>query len=283
MEPYVTELYEALQVQLAQLEASDADFISKAREAVALVTASLRDLRQHLSAYQWEAHSEEIHFFKHVKPKFQAKLIYYLRIFHLESRSLVLAADSFKALLEEELACISRFFERNRDFHEYYMTGAGYLDEWFFIRNQFDLNLVDDELFMALDPDFTTVHSYKASRLLAYHALTDYLQGRLYALRMDEGPAQGSCAVSWTAKKTDLVELIYALHAAGVVNHAKADVNLLAKILEAVFGVNLGNYYRAFQDIRARKKNRTPFLDLLKETLLQRMETADLRLYEGSL
>ncbi|QEC70285.1 hypothetical protein FRZ67_18990 [Panacibacter ginsenosidivorans] len=50
----------------------------------------------------------------------------------------------------------------------------------------------------------------------------------------------------------------------------------IAQLLEAVFGIDLGNYYRTFQEIRIRKSGRTNYLDQLKATLIRYMDETDL-------
>lgn len=275
MEIFSTQLYEHLTARLTELEQVHSDPVVTAREAVKLITEALHKLREHFLAHPWEDPTDEIRFFKQVKPRFQSRLIYYLKLFHLESHAVTLAQQDFRAFLEDEMDRIRRFFACNQQFCQYYKTGACYLDECFFLRNQVDLNLVDEDFFMALDPEFSTVHSYKVSRMLAYNALNEYIKRRLQAQEAEEQRLREKTPVNWTATKADLVELIYALHAAGAVNHSRVEIHLLARVIETIFGVKLGNCYRAFQDIRSRKKNRTPFLDTLKEMLLQRMETAE--------
>ncbi len=79
----------------------------------------------------------------------------------------------------------------------------------------------------------------------------------------------------WTASKTDLIELIYALHSSGAVNSAAADIKEMALAYEQMFNIDLGNYYHTFIEIRSRKSNSTKFLDSLKDSLLKRIEESD--------
>lgn len=73
-----------------------------------------------------------------------------------------------------------------------------------------------------------------------------------------------------------MVELIYALHAAGVVNGGKASLKHLFRVLGGVFDFEVGEYSRSFIDIKSRVKgDRTSFLDTLKRVLLRRMEESD--------
>ena len=81
--------------------------------------------------------------------------------------------------------------------------------------------------------------------------------------------------LQWTGAKVSLIELIYSLQTTGVINNGTADIKLLTNFFERTFQVDLGNVYNVFQEMRIRKKNRTSFLDQLKERLIQRMDEAD--------
>jgi hypothetical protein len=65
------------------------------------------------------------------------------------------------------------------------------------------------------------------------------------------------------------------LQGSGVLNNATADIRQLTAFFESVFQVELGNVYNVFNEMRIRKKNRSSFLDLLKDRLIQRMDEAD--------
>ncbi|WP_430981309.1 RteC domain-containing protein [Sphingobacterium faecium] len=77
--------------------------------------------------------------------------------------------------------------------------------------------------------------------------------------------------LKWTASKSDLIESIYALHSSGVFNNGKADLKEIAEYFQEVFDLELGQYNRVFFDIRARKNNKTKFLDALKDSLVKRI------------
>ena len=77
--------------------------------------------------------------------------------------------------------------------------------------------------------------------------------------------------LKWTAKKTDLIELLYALDAAGCFNSGNASLNQIAVYLENVFSINLSHFPRDFYEMRIRN-NQTPFIDKLKILLKKRMD-----------
>ena len=46
----------------------------------------MEKLREYISQFKFESSAEEIHFFKEIKPRFYSKLIYYLKVFNIETR-----------------------------------------------------------------------------------------------------------------------------------------------------------------------------------------------------
>jgi len=68
-----------------------------------------------------------------------------------------------------------------------------------------------------------------------------------------------------------LIELLYALYAAGCFNSGKASLNQIAVYLEEIFQTDLSHFSRYFYDMRIRL-DQTPFIDQLKNLLKKRME-----------
>ena len=79
----------------------------------------------------------------------------------------------------------------------------------------------------------------------------------------------------WTGSKIALIELIYALHAEGVFNNGMTDLKETAKFFEETFDVDLGQFHRTFFEMRARKSERTKFLNSLRDGLIRRMDEVD--------
>ena len=79
----------------------------------------------------------------------------------------------------------------------------------------------------------------------------------------------------WTDNKTDLIELIYALHSSGAINSGTVDIKELASSFEQMFNIELGDYYRTFLEIKSRKINQTKFIDKIKDSLTNKMLDSD--------
>ena len=78
-----------------------------------------------------------------------------------------------------------------------------------------------------------------------------------------------------TGSKVALIELLYALHAEGTFNFGTSDLKDVVEFFEQTLKIDLGQYHRAYLEIRIRKTNRTKFLNTLKETLTKRMDNSD--------
>jgi len=105
---------------------------------------------------------------------------------------------------------------------------------------------------------------------MANDLLEPYIKSQLAKLKEDseiehEIHTVNKTRETWTASKTDLVELIYALDAVKCINHGNINLKALTSYLENVFNINIGDIYRIYLEIRERKGNRTQFLDRLKD------------------
>jgi hypothetical protein len=247
----------------------------QARHAVGILWDILHRLRSFILQYSFRDQGEEIRFFKEIKPQFLAKLIYFQRVCYVETHSPRAVPGIRRELLEQEQRKIRDFFRQNMDFYHYFTCGAVHRDEEFFTRKTPRKYLGEELYFM--DPEFSTLYSVKLARILAYGPLSVYLENALQRVGQPTGQflTRSVPGLTWTAPKANLIELLYALYSTGVFNHGRADLKKIAQFLEAAFQVQLGNYYRVFQDIRIRKKSRTSFLDQMRELLIRRMDETD--------
>ena len=85
-----------------------------------------------------------------------------------------------------------------------------------------------------------------------------------------------SPALQWTGNAIDLVEMIYGISEMGCINNGNIQLNELAPVLYAFFGVNSKDCYRFYTDIKRRKNDsRTYFLDKMQVKLNEKMRRDD--------
>jgi hypothetical protein len=275
----VKKLLEQLEDQLKFIDLEQDDSIKAAQLSIDVCRKANEKLKALILRHKFKNQSEEIKFFKEVKPKFLAPLIYHLKIYKIESRKPNGSNDIRRKYLLNELDKLKHYFDSNLDFYRYYRTQSNYLDHKYFLRGKYDIRLTVDSFFFEADERVSTSHDFKVAKILAHDRLQVYLEEELSNLdRKESGMITQEAPkvkLYWTESKTALIELIYALHSHGAFDNGRADIKDIAASFEHLFGVELGDYYRTFLEIRVRKTGRTKFIDSLKQSLIKRMDEAD--------
>ncbi len=269
--------YEKMENQLKAIKEESFPLLKQTSQCITICRESLEELKKQVEKHPLKDLKDEVEFFKEIKPKFYAEFIYYVKIFHIEINR-PMGSDKVQiSYFESQLMQIKHFFDNNLDFYQYYRSGATHFDEVYFVRGQQDMRLLPDDLTLSIDHSFSTIQSYKVSKLFAYELLRIYLNTAIASIQRSDPPELKAHErkLQWTGSKVSLIELIYSLQTVGVVNNGGADIKLLTNFFERYFQTDLGNIYNVFQEMRIRKKNRSSFLDLLKEKLIQRMDEAD--------
>ena len=86
MPPFLSKLHDTMTGQLEQIDQEEESVLYKAEKSIHITKAAMEKLREYISQFKFESSAEEIHFFKEIKPRFYSKLIYYLKVFNIETR-----------------------------------------------------------------------------------------------------------------------------------------------------------------------------------------------------
>jgi len=281
---FVTDLYRKLDDQLGKIELETADILTIAKQSYHAVESAMGQLKTFITSYTFRNAAEEIYFFKELKPKFYSKLIYFMRLFEVETNRPEGSIRTQRKYLYKRLDTIKRFSKENITFYKYYRSGASYMDAAYFTRDKFDILIGLDVSYFDCDQSFCTSHDLKAATLLANEELVVYLNKGLLRLNCDYQPGNKvsmleELGLTWAETKAAFVELMYGLHDQGAFYNTKtkqrADIKDIARFFEIVCDMDLGNYYRTFQELSIRKKGRTVFLDKIKDGVIKRMNERD--------
>tara|TARA_R110000751_G_scaffold64712_3_gene132829 strand:- start:972 stop:1823 length:852 start_codon:yes stop_codon:yes gene_type:complete len=274
------DILKKLDNKLDILEIEEQDILLKAEKGIKLAKQTLKSVRSIVVDYEFETKLEEIHFFKCTKPKIYSKLIYYVKLFNIESKRPRGSNKSQVKYLNNYIEKLQTYFNDNLDFYHYYRREATVFDEQYFLRGKADIRLFPDSFHFFVDEEFATSHDSTVASILAYDLLIVHLKREIDKLENNGNYAslrllQSKTKITWTAHKIYLIELIYALHSTDVINNGTVDIKDIVYFVEKTFKVDLGDYYRAFLEIRMRKNGRTKFLDILKKQLTKRMNDTD--------
>ena len=253
--------------------------ITMSDKSIETTVKYLQALKTYILENEFPNAEDEIHFFKCIKPKFSSKLIYYHKIRKLEAHKPIGSKRIQRSYLENELNKLNIYFSENTEFYNYYRLGGNSFDNKIFTRNSTEIDYNLDVYYHELDHRFCTTHDFKVAMILGNEIFHRYLEGKIANLSsiktlINKNPLE-SKSIKWTASKTDLIELIYALHTQKVFNDGKADLAEITKCFEKIFDIELGDIYRACNEIKNRKIKKTKFIDTLSENLNKRFDEND--------
>ena len=278
MNNFILELNNELSSKLQAIDLEDFNNIQKSQQSVVCIKYTLSQLKTFILNYTFKSIKEEIFFFKNIKPEIFSQLIYFVKIFNIESHRPLGSSEIQKKYLKHELKKLTFFCNSHLEFYQYYRMNCTYLDEKYFVRGKEDLQLYQDSLMFYVDPDFSTSHDYMVAKIIANDRLEVYLNKELEALSIKSSNPNweqlgitGNSQLQWTDSKTSLIELIYALYATGSINNGRMDIRELAAFFEQAFNLKLNDLYRTYLEIKIRSTP-TKYIDTLKTALLKKMD-----------
>jgi len=272
MDKFYNETYLKLETEIQELEIENDNPVQRTEAIIYRIVECLSEIKDYVLKRGFTNVDEEIRFFKYQKPVIVSKLIYYNAIYKIETRK-PYGAKRIRKYLKKELKKLKRFFDNNIDFYKYYRSNNSFLDEKMFVRGKHDIKLWLDTYYFQSDQSFSTSHDYKVAKIMANDLIQVYLEDQLYCtykrLFIKRTAISG---LNWTGSKAALTELIYSLYYQSVLDNGNTDIRLIAEYFENAFNIDLGNFYHTYLKIRNRKRNRTKFLDALRDNLIKKMD-----------
>lgn len=221
---------------------------------------------------------EEMNFFRTIKPQILGKLIYYNKVYRIETSCPVSNGKVYYSYFSSQLANLKRDYSEqvcNSDFHRYYRSGRTDRDETYFKRGNINYHDGLNSIVFEIDSTFSTFYDYKVARIISNELLYTYL---LTKINPDENPdvilqnSESTKDIFWTDSKNALIELVYALYASGAISHGKIGIRKISLMFQILFRIPLGDLHHAFHRMKTRTGSRTAFLDQLKISLEDYMD-----------
>ncbi len=169
------------------------------KASITISAGYLVKLRTYISAHPFKKRSEEVFFFKKVKPLFLSQLIFFSELWNIESARPLDPRnhDLLVGYLWAEINKIEEFLISNSFLYEYYKDQEAYMDFKLFVRHPSDrfhfcnIPLKVPPVAFYGDPEFSTGYDYlfaqfKAYEALKQHLLTEYEKVQLYPETVEE-------------------------------------------------------------------------------------------------
>lgn len=278
MDNYYNETIQILEEELSALTLEAQGTLVFYERCIEKVVKKLNKLKEFVQENGFKNSSQEILFFKVQKPSIVSKLIYYNAIYKIEAKMPYGGKQIKETYYNEQISDLKRYYDKNVELYKYYRTNSTHLDDKYFLRGEYNIKLSLDTYYFETDHSFSTSHDYKIAKIIANDLIHLYIEKQLYNL-LNAGnlinQGQNMMSLNWTANKTDLIELIYALHTKLAINNGNIEIKTISNCFELFFNIELGEFYHTYLELRNRKKNPTKFLDSLKEGLINKMDGED--------
>lgn len=281
MKDETDKILQQIDLEIDEIDLYGYDIIETSLSMVHRLQTIVNNLRDRLQNYIFPTKEDEIDFFKKQKPEILGRLLYFHKIYCIETQCPTGSNEVIKLYINKELDNLTYFFNRNLDFYQYYRSNSTTYDEYYFLRGNIDIRLCTDSAQFDKDPNFSTGYDYKVAKILSNEMLRIYLNKKLQKLENESYIEQHQTiktkiSVRFTGKKAALIEIGYALASSGDINHGNIEIKEFMNYLSFVFNIDLGGYYDAYIAMKERK-DRTSYLNKLIDSLTKRMNEDDVR------
>lgn len=221
---------------------------------------------------------QEIDFFRNIKPQILGKLIFYNKVFRIETTCPVSNGKIHQSYYENLLKTLKSEYKEsicNEDFYRYYRAGRTDRDHTYFRLGQINYHDGLKSGVFEIDLSFSTYYDNKIAHIIANELLYTYM---LTKISPEENPdtilqnLDANKDMSWTNSQNALIELIYALYASNSIAYGKIGIRKLALIFQVLFRTPLNDIHHSFHRMKTRAGSRTAFLDQLKISLEEYMD-----------
>jgi len=240
----------------------------------------LGDIKEDIINEGFKTIEDEILFFKQIKPIVLGKLIYYNKVFRIETACPASNGNIHENYFAMHLRELKKEYTEhvcNSDFYRYYRSGRTDRDEQYFTLGK--INCYDglNSFVFEIDTKFSTYFDYKVAKIIANELVYNYLTTKLSPEQNPDVLLQQEETKDffWTQTKNALIELIYALYACDAISHGKIGIRKISMVFQILFRVSLNDIHNSFHRMKTRAGSRTLFLDQLKYGLEEYMDRED--------
>jgi len=224
----------------------------------------LGDIKEDIINEGFATLDDEILFFKQIKPTVLGKLIYYNKVFRIETACPANNGNMYESYFAMHLRELKLEYTEHvckSDFYRYYRSGRTDRDEQYFTLGK--INCYDglNSYVFEIDSQFSTYFDYKVAKIIANELIYNYLTTKLSP---EQNPDvllkhEETKDVFWTHSKNALIELIYALYACDAISHGKIGIRKISMVFQILFRVSLNDIHNSFHRMKTRAGSRTLF------------------------
>lgn len=278
MEILLSKILSQIQYKEDKLISQSIPTAEEAYQMTLWLNEMVQNVKEKIAQSGFKDEGQEIDFFKNIKPQILGKLIYYNKVFRIETTCPVSKGKIHQNYYENLLKNLKSQYREsicNEDFYRYYRAGRKDRDHIYFKLGQINYHDGLKSGVFEIDLSFSTYYDNKIAHIIANELLYTYM---LTKINPEENPdmilndLEMNKDISWTNSQNALIELIYALYASNSIAYGKIGIRKLALIFQVLFRTPLNDIHHSFHRMKTRAGSRTAFLDQLKISLEEYMD-----------
>ncbi|WP_459212809.1 RteC domain-containing protein [Aquimarina rhabdastrellae] len=163
-----------LTLSIEAIENKIHDTIDRAEKGIQISSDVLTTI--HINNDGFKNNKQGMEFFRVIKPKIHSWLIYYTKLFNIESERPKSINRIQIQYLNNYIQSLYVYFNEHQDFYSYYEKRAFIFNEEYFIKGKADIRLFPDSFHFFTDDQFSTNHDITVAHIMAYERLIVYLK-----------------------------------------------------------------------------------------------------------
>ena len=241
------------------------------------IESAFKEINELLHTQLFGDDTEEIKFFKQVKPKLLAMKIGAVYKYHIHVNKPIATLENQLGFFEKEIEALNSFFRLNNFHYQYYKNGLSQLDHTYFLRDAGPLTVPVAEI-IETGAGFSTPMSNLFAKFIAFENVQHFITEKIIELKQPEDtlnnrPAPTGPDLKWTGDAVNIIEVAYGFFLTGQLNNGNASLNQIVRWLEKNLKVNIGNVQSRFAEIGSRKRlSTTKFMDQMTELIQKKIE-----------
>ena len=117
-----------IEVDISEIDLYGYNIIDVSLSIVHRLQTALNDLRMKIQTYIFPTKEDEILFFKTQKPEILGRLLFFYKIYKIETQCPNGSDEVIRNYINRELDNLTYFFNRNLDFYQYYRSHSTVYD-----------------------------------------------------------------------------------------------------------------------------------------------------------
>ena len=268
---------------ITEIEKSNLTQLIQLNHKIKRTKGCLNELRQEVKLNGFISSKKEIQFFKYQKPYIKGRLKFYVKLNSYLLKKPTGSKSKQRKFVNLKLSQIETENCKYIDFVNYYQLEETKRDQTYFLRGVEQFELFIDNTTIFEDPGFSTLRDHLASKIIEKNLLTQFYKNELETLKKKNSkpPIQevqmfnSPNKVHWTDPNIGAIEMMVSLKAKGALNNGNISMKELKDFTESIFNQKFGNFYKTYGEIKSRKTNTTKFLDSLKESLQNKINSEE--------